>query len=261
MTDRNTMATYNSIAREYDQHVLDPASSPLHAYYEKPAIHAEMPELDELTVLDLGCGSGADTEWAKENNAKKLFGVDISVELLEVAKTHHPDSNFSAMDISALAFKNDSFDLVYSSLAMHYISNWAKSLGEIRRVLKQEGMFIFSCNHPLETSMEYSGNEETRTAKIGRTIVQGTEERIIHGDYLALEDDRIKPIEGTVASGHKVHYYHRPFGKMIESIVASGFTIKKAVEPVPLPEMQEHNNEHYKQVMKQPKFLIWVLQK
>ena len=91
--------------------------------------------------------------------------------------------------------------------------------------------------------------------------MQETGERHIHGDYLALETNGVREVEGTIADSHTVRYFHRSFSRMIEDILASGFTIKQLIEPAPLEAMREANEQHYQQVSKQPKFLIWVLQK
>jgi len=261
-TSPETVRTYNSAADAYDAHVSNPADSPLHAYYEKPAIRAELPDIEGLSVLSIGCGNGADAQWLKENGADRVSGVDISIGLVRLARDKFPNVNFQVMDMARLGFKDESFDLAYSSLAIHYLPDWALPLREAYRVLRPGSHYVFSCNHPLESALEYFDNGHTRGAHLGRTIIQATEERIIYGDYLAADyDGGVRPTSGTVAGDHAVDNYHRPFGRMVEDIIASGFSIKKLVEPVPLEEMQVNSPEHYKQVRKLPKFAIWVLEK
>lgn len=184
-TDRETIATYNAAATAYDAHISDPTASPLHAYYEKPAMRAELPDLTDLSVLSVGCGSGADAQWLKEHGAYDVSGVDISAGLIDVAQQKYPDIDFRVMDMADLKFPDESFDLVYSSLAIHYLPDWVQPLSEARRVLRPNGQFIFSCNHPVETSLEYSSNEQTRGAYLGRTIMQDTEERQIPRQRMA----------------------------------------------------------------------------
>lgn len=260
-TDERTIRAYDNAASSYAMHISDPIDAPLHAYYEKPAMHAEYPQLEGLTVLCLGCGTGEDAQWIKDQGAREVTAIDISPGMVEVAERSYPDINFQVMDMSSLEFADNSFDLLCSSLAIHYIDDWNQSLREALRVLRPGGRFVFSCYHPIESALEYFSNEETRGALLGRTISQQTEERTIHGDYLAAENGGIKRAIGTVATEYTVYYYHRTFGKMMESIIGSGFKIAKLVEPLPLTGMQRDNPEHYKQVMSIPKFLIWVLEK
>ena len=260
-TDKHTLETYTTAAKAYDAHVSDPSDSPLHAYYEKPAIHSSLPNLDGLEVINLGCGNGDDAEWISNKGAHCVVGIDISPGLIDIAHEKYPHSSFMVMDMANLGFADDSFDLAYSSLAIHYLPDWVAPLKEAKRVLRPGGQFIFSCNHPVETSLEYFANDEIRGAHLGRTILQSTEEREVQGDYLVVDYGGIKPIQGTIASDYTVRYYHRPFGKMIDDILDSGFVIRKLIEPVPLPEMSIDNSEHYKQVLKIPKFAIWVLEK
>lgn len=261
VSESNTPQTYDLAAEAYNAHIDDPKESPLHAYYEKPAIHAEFPNLTGLSVLNLGCGGGQDAQWLKTNGADRVYASDISRGLIEIAHTHYPAINFQVMDMSHLGYQNECFDVAYSSLALHYIKDWSIPLSEVKRVLKPGGQFIFSCLHPLETALEYFNDQHTRKAYIGRTILEGNEIRTIYGDYMAADDGGISMVKRTVTSEHSVNYFHRTFGKMIESIVQSGFTIQKLVEPLPLEAMKVDNPEHFKQVMKLPKFAIWVLQK
>jgi len=48
---------------------------------------------------------------------------------------------------------------------------------------------------------------------------------------LAADFDGVRPATGTVADTHVVENYHRPISRMITDILATGFTIKKLVEP------------------------------
>ncbi len=189
-----------------------------------------------------------------------MSGVDISAGLIGVARKKYPDIDFGVMDMAQLAFRDQSFDLVYSSLAIHYLRDWGPPLREARRVLKPNGRFIFSCLHPVETALEYSSDGQSQSAYLGRTIMRATGGREIYGDYMAVDHDGVRQMSGRVA-GHMVRYYHRPFSEMVTSILTSGFTIRGMVEPLPQEEMKVCNRGHYEQVSRMPKFLIWVLEK
>lgn len=60
-TSEHTVSWYNEHAAEYAQHVATPSEFIYHAYYEKPAVRAELPDVAGLTVLSLGGGSGVGT--------------------------------------------------------------------------------------------------------------------------------------------------------------------------------------------------------
>lgn len=255
-TDPNTIKHYNANAEQYHRHVSDPSDSTFHSYYEKPAIRAELPDLDGLEVVSIGCGSGVDTRWLADNGAKRVVGVDISEGLLAIAKTSNPDIEFHEMDMEKLDFPDESFDLAYSSLAIHYVDDWTKPLKEANRVLRSGGQYVFSCGNPIDSAMEYAPEGDYKYAGLGRRINQVTNERTIYGDYLARETDGIKPVTG-VLKDIEVVVYHRTFSKMIEQIQASGFSIERVVEPQPI----EGDPDHYEQLTKIPTFMIWVLRK
>ncbi len=255
-TDPNTIRHYDQNAEDYHRHVTNPQDGTYHAFYEKPAIRRELPSLQNLDVISIGCGSGVDARWLADNGAKTVVGVDISTGLLEIARRENPDIEFIQMDMEELGFAAESFDLAYSSLAIHYVDDWTKSLKEARRILRPGGHYVFSCGHPLDSAMEYITEGDYKYARLGRQIDVHTKKRRIYGDYLAKEGGGIKRITGKVGD-MEVTFYHRTFSRMLEHICDSGFTIVRMVEPQPI----EGDPEHYEQLTKTPAFMIWVLKK
>ena len=53
---------------------------------EWPTLHAMLPALAGLRVLDLGCGFGWFCRWAAEQGAARVFGIDVSERMLERAR-------------------------------------------------------------------------------------------------------------------------------------------------------------------------------
>ena len=259
-TDPNTVKHYNAHAENYDRHVSDPNDSTFHSYYEKPAIRAELPPLEGLEVISIGCGSGVDARWLADNGATKVVGIDISKGLLDIAAKNNPDIEFHEMDMERLEFEDETFDLAYSSLAIHYVDDWTQPLKEALRVLRPGGMYVFSCGHPIDSAMEYEVDDDTKYARLGRKIDLATKKRTVFGDYLAAEGKGIKPVKGMLGD-IEVVVFHRTFSKMIEQILASGFAIERVIEPQPTAAMDEADPDMFEQLSRIPSFMVWVLRK
>lgn len=259
-TDPKTIKHYNENAKNYHRHVSDPNDSTFHAYYEKPAIRAELPNVSDLEVISIGCGSGVDARWLADNGAKRVVGIDISKGLLDIAKTNNPDLEFHEMDMEKLDFPDSSFDLAYSSLAIHYVDDWTVPLKETYRILRPNGKYVFSCGHPLDSGVSYEIIDGFKYALLGRKVDQSTKERTVYGDYLAADSNGIMPVKGMF-SDSEITVFHRPVSKMVEEILASGFTIEKLVEPKPTLELKDVDPGIYEQLRRIPSFMIWVLGK
>ena len=84
-----------------------------------------LPDFKDKRVLDLGCGYGWHCIYAMEHGASSVVGVDISHKMLEVAKekTHFPQVEYKCCAIEDVEFPEESFDVILSSLAFHYVAD------------------------------------------------------------------------------------------------------------------------------------------
>lgn len=98
-------------------------------------------------LLEVGCGNGAACKHIAQKYLLHVTGVDVDPEQIQYAQENiDATSNvqFFEGDATNLPFDDNDFDIVYSSGVMHHIGNWKKALGEIHRVLKPKGYFIFN---------------------------------------------------------------------------------------------------------------------
>lgn len=93
------------------------------------------------TILDFGCGIGRVLRYLVEY--KKLYGVDISRKMLEMARSRLPADNVVLKHVTecAIPLENESVDLVYSLLTLQHIdrADVTKIVGEFHRILKAGG--------------------------------------------------------------------------------------------------------------------------
>lgn len=123
----------------------------LDAAPEWPALRAMLPTLQGQRVLDLGCGYGWFCRWAADAGASQVLGVDVSEKMLAQASVmgQHGAVSYARIDLGQLALPPAAYDLVYSSLAFHYIEDFATLLAAIRHGLKPGGKLVFSIEHPV----------------------------------------------------------------------------------------------------------------
>ena len=101
------------------------------------------PIVRHKTVLELATGTGL---IAKNivNAAAHIEATDASAEMIAEAKRDNRSAKlyFSVQDMFCLPYANQSFDVVIVSNALHIVPQPEKALAEIRRVLKDGGVFI-----------------------------------------------------------------------------------------------------------------------
>lgn len=102
----------------------------------------QLGQLEEKSVLDVGCGSSDYHEWLADD-CRRFVGVDISVEMLRLCRDEIGRSKIEvvAADALHLPFKNEAFDACMTFQALHHFPDWKKSLMEMTRVGKQVSLY------------------------------------------------------------------------------------------------------------------------
>ncbi len=103
-------------------------------------IIATMGELQDTSVVDLGCGPGQTLAYLKENYNVKGFGIDLSFQMAKNASERIPVVNGQT---ETLPFQSASFDRAISTMAVHLFDR-QKAFPEIFRILKPGGKFIMT---------------------------------------------------------------------------------------------------------------------
>ncbi len=102
---------------------------------------------DKQDFLEVGCGNGVVSRYLANNYHSRVIGIDIDPEQIALAEKGIGDVTnicFLEADATGLPFEAGSFDVVLSFGVMHHIDNWLAALGEIKRVLRAKGYFIYA---------------------------------------------------------------------------------------------------------------------
>ncbi len=121
---------------------------------EWPALQAMLPTLAGKRVLDLGCGYGWFCRAARELGAADVVGIDLSAKMLARAAelTRDEAIRYRQGDLDGLALSDEPFDLIYSSLALHYLPEVTPLFAVIHRALVGGGRLGFSVEDPIRNS-------------------------------------------------------------------------------------------------------------
>jgi ubiquinone/menaquinone biosynthesis C-methylase UbiE len=93
-------------------------------------------------ALDVGCGTGEFTAELSEAGATPV-GVEVAEAALERARQRHPGLDFRLVAIDGpLPFEDGSFDLVWASEVIEHVTDTARWLSELRRVIVPRGRLL-----------------------------------------------------------------------------------------------------------------------
>lgn len=106
------------------------------------------------SVLDLGCGTGNFLK-KLEKRFEKLVGIDISKDMIEVAKTNSQKARFFVKSITDFDL-NEKFDLITCNFDtinhLQSITDWQKVFELAFKHLNDGGVFLFDVNTPFKYS-------------------------------------------------------------------------------------------------------------
>ena len=183
---------------------------------EWPALKAMLPDLTGTSVIDLGCGYGWFCRVARELGACDVTGVDISEKMLARAAELTDDTqiHYQRSDLESLQLRENSLDLVYRSLALHYLPELDALFARVQRALKPGGSLVFSMEHPIYTCATRQG-----------WLTDDNGERFWGVNHY---QDEGKRVSNWLAEG--VIKYHRTLGTTLNALIKAGLTISEVNE-------------------------------
>jgi SAM-dependent methyltransferase len=100
-------------------------------------------------VLDVGTGTGIGVEAAR-GDGREIVGLDLSPEMLAVARRRLPEAEWVEADFSRIPFPDGRFDVLLSVHALLFAADPIAALREWRRVVRSGGRLSLSVPGPAD---------------------------------------------------------------------------------------------------------------
>lgn len=173
----------------------------------------------DKTILDIGCGAGGHDRRLIELGAKSVLGIDISTKMLEEAKKNKNSDKieYQLLSMNDLEKLDRKFDLVVSSLAIHYIEDYDGLCKKVYNLLNDGGYFVFSHGHPMDSAIILNNLEH-------RYVILDDKKYFLISDY----NNEGKRVNHWFIDG--VETYHRNMSHLVNGLIDAGFTIKRLNE-------------------------------
>jgi SAM-dependent methyltransferase len=227
-----TREAYDRLAAVWSSTTDD---GPFNGLLERPAFRALVPgNLHGATVLEAGCGSGAQAKWLLEQGAD-VVAVDVSPRMIEEAERRCGGrGRFLVADLAKpLPLEPGSVDGVTCSLALHYIADWSVPLQSFASALRSGGWAVISLDHPFGPHPHQQGG---------------------YFDIELISDTwRKADVEVTQ------QFWRRPLAAVLGAFADAGFTVDRVAEPQPSAEALQRFPDDLSDLVGVPTFIVYRL--
>lgn len=167
-------------------------------------------------VLEVGCGAAQCSRWLQAQGAQ-VVASDLSLGMLRRSGLIDADRDrpvpLVQAEAAGLPFADGVFDLACSAYgAVPFVADSAAVMGEVARVLRPGGRWVFSLSHPLRWALPDD---------------PGPDGLVVRSSYF----DRTPYVEQDDDGSARYVEHHRTLGDRVREIVAAGLVLDDVVEP------------------------------
>jgi SAM-dependent methyltransferase len=99
-------------------------------------------------AVDLGCGTGRTGAWLRCQGIASIDGVDVTPEMLTVARSRGPYERLVEADVAATGLPDGAYDLVIACLVDEHLDELAPLYREAWRLSQPGADFVLVAYHP-----------------------------------------------------------------------------------------------------------------
>jgi len=236
--------------------LIDGMGTPHHREILNPCVDHLLGDVNGKKLLDAGCGE----DYLSRHYAHKgaiVTGVDTSPKLIDICRklAAQEEVSYVVGSICNLQFISDSaFDIVLCNLVLLNIACFQEALSEFSRVLRPEGILVFSLVHPAFNvygpgSWEV-GEKDPKTLRRAGQFFK-VDRYFDEKEYLRYWRTR---------KGEKFpkqfSFYHRAIGTYVNALISAGFSLVSLKEPRPVSD-----NAFFDRERRIPFFLVFKAEK
>jgi SAM-dependent methyltransferase len=172
--------------------------------------------VDGRQVLEVGCGSAPCARWLAAQGAR-VTGLDLSTAMLRYASAANQATGIPVPLVRANAeripFRDNAFDLACSAFgAVPFVADVDAVFGEVARVLRPGGRWVFSVTHPMRWIFPDDPGPD------GLTVTASYFDRT---PYIEVDADG----QATYVE------HHRTLGDYVRALTGAGLVIEDMIEP------------------------------
>lgn len=215
-----TSEDWQRIAADYES--VRSSGGSLDALIEWPAQQRMIGGVEGLSILDLGCGSGAKAVWLAQQGAR-VVGLDIVDAFAEIP--HDVDVKLRVGDLNDIraTIGDERFDVVTVLQAIGYATDEAALLRDVFEAVVPGGHLVVARSHPIRFAVERSEAEHIPLAVA----------------YRASSPFTYPATWGTGTVTHRTF----TFRETLQPALNAGFLLDEIDEPSPTRQLREISPE------------------
>lgn len=139
---QETFQTWNTVAKTYEEKFMN-----LDLYNDSYDIFLDLISKKKANILEVGCGPANITKYLLAKNIDLIIkGIDISENMIDLARKNNPTADFETMDSRDIGSLNKKFDAIICGFCIPYLSenDCEKLISDCKNLLNDSGVLYIS---------------------------------------------------------------------------------------------------------------------